>query len=76
MAPRGGEFVSLEGRAVGDAIVQEGNSLDGGSRQRWTISEIAPTSFRWRGETSLDGGAHWRLDQEMHAARRLPDGRA
>lgn len=69
MAPRGGEFVALVGRLVGERIIQEGDALDGSSRQRWTISNITADGFLWQGETSLDGGATWRLDQEMWATR-------
>lgn len=69
MAPRGGEFVSLVGRRVGERIVQDGEALDGSSRQRWTISDISANNFLWQGESSRDGGVTWMLDQEMWATR-------
>ena len=69
MAPYSREFVVLAGRLVGEQMVQEGHALDGSSRQRWTISNITANGFLWQGETSLDGGMTWRLEQEMWATR-------
>src|SRR6516165_10233550 len=56
------------GRAHGDDIVQEGND-DTGAAVRWSFTEITPTSFRWRGERSPDGGANWQLQAEYFARR-------
>jgi hypothetical protein len=58
------------GRARGDGIVQDGKD-DDGKAVRWSFSEITPSSFRWRGERSLDGGATWQLQAEFFA-RRVP----
>jgi hypothetical protein len=69
MAPAGTEFVTLVGRHVGDEIIQEGHAMDGSTRERWTFSDITREHFLWRGESSLDDGASWRLDQEMRASR-------
>ena len=56
------------GRAQGDGIVQVGD-MGGGVHLRWTFSDIAPDSFRWRGERSLDGGANWHLQADFRARR-------
>jgi hypothetical protein len=48
--------------------VQEGND-DTGAAVRWSFTEITPTSFRWRGERSPDGGANWQLQAEYFARR-------
>jgi hypothetical protein len=36
---------------------------------RWRFTEIGPRSFRWRAESSHDGGATWEFDEEMLATR-------
>jgi hypothetical protein len=56
------------GRRHGDDIVQLGTNSDG-RPVRWSFSDITPGSFIWRGETSLDNGATWRLDVEFLARR-------
>jgi len=56
------------GRARGTDIVQEGD-MGNGVRLRWSFSEIAPNSFRWTGERSLDGGASWHLQADFRARR-------
>lgn len=71
MQPASGEFTQLIGRKEGDRIVQE--SVGGASlrRQRWSFCDITPGSFLWRGEDSSDGGATWRVVQEMRATRKI-----
>jgi len=56
------------GRARGADIVQEGE-LGNGIRLRWSFSDITPTSFRWRGERSMDDGASWHLQADFRARR-------
>ena len=58
----------LLGRREGDDIVQEGAGADGSSI-RWSFREITPTSFRWFGEISKDGGATWQLQTEFRGRR-------
>lgn len=58
----------LVGRRRGDEIVQEGSDGDG-QPYRWIFSDIKPDSFRWRSESSADGGKTWRLDAEFLARR-------
>jgi hypothetical protein len=36
---------------------------------RWRFTDIGPGSFRWRAESSRDGGATWHCDEEMLATR-------
>ncbi|HYJ69636.1 MAG TPA: hypothetical protein VEX15_18440 [Nocardioidaceae bacterium] len=67
--PGTASFCVLMGRADDDDIMQEGTQEDG-RPIRWTIVDIKPDSFLWRGEISDDDGQTWRLDQEMHARRR------
>ncbi|HEV7878385.1 hypothetical protein [Bradyrhizobium sp.] len=61
-------FLSMIGRRHGDDIVQLGTNSDG-QPVRWSFSDITPSSFTWRGETSPDNGAIWRLDIEFLARR-------
>jgi len=56
------------GRAEGTDIVQLGTSADG-RLIRWRFLEIAADSFLWRGETSSDQGANWRVVTEFDARR-------
>ena len=62
-------FARQVGRARGDGIVQDGSN-DAGEATRWSFSDITPTSFRWRGERSRDGGATWQLQADF-ALRRV-----
>ena len=65
-----GRVTALVGRAGehGD-IVQEGRR-PGGPVIRWVFTDVTAGSFRWLGHVSDDGGATWRLEQEMLARRR------
>jgi hypothetical protein len=63
-----GALVVLTGTPAGDRIVLEG-SEGAGIRNRWTFSAIEKGSFHWRGEISRDGGATWRVEQEMEGKR-------
>jgi hypothetical protein len=57
----------LVGRAEGERIVITG--VSGERHLRWTFNDIAPDSFVWRGEQSTDGGASFRLAEEMRLSR-------
>lgn len=61
-------FCTMTGRRDGDDIVQFGRNA-AGQAIRWSFSQITPDRFRWRGETSPDDGANWRLDVEFIARR-------
>ena len=67
--PAAGEFTGLVARPEGDEIVLDGAALDGSSLERWAFSEVSADRFRWKGESSTDGGATWQLDQEMNGTR-------
>ena len=68
--PAEAEHVLMTGRAHGDRLVQDGARLDRpGHRVRWSFWEIRADSFRWTGESSVDGSP-WRLTHEMRARRR------
>ena len=71
MHPAAREFVQLIGRKVGDRIVQDVAGSDHSRLERWIFADIAPQSFLWLGEASLDGGATWFVEQEMRATKRL-----
>jgi hypothetical protein len=61
-------YLTQIGRKQGNDIMQDGKDAAGNLR-RWSFSEITPTSFRWRGEVSVDGGGTWRLHMEFFAHR-------
>jgi hypothetical protein len=48
--------------------VQEGMFPDG-TPIRWTFSEVADDSFRWRGERLEPDGRTWRLQVDFQARR-------
>jgi hypothetical protein len=66
--PHDGVRAELIGRRDGDQIVQEGTFPDG-TPIRWTFSEIADDSFRWRGERLEPDGKTWRLQVDFRARR-------
>ncbi len=66
--PRDGIRAELLARRQGKDIVQEGK-FPGGTPIRWTFSEIAENSYRWRGERLETDGKTWRLQVEFHARR-------
>jgi len=57
----------LTARPEGDRIVLIG--LDGERHLRWTFDDIRADAFVWRGEQSTDGGATFRLIEEMRLRR-------
>jgi hypothetical protein len=66
--PVGQVFLQMIGRAEGRDIVQLGTTEDG-RLLRWSFREITAESFLWRGESSVDQGANWRLVTEFKAIR-------
>jgi hypothetical protein len=56
------------GRAQGKDIVQEGTNNEGAA-VRWSFTDITPSTFRWLGERSQDGGTTWQLQTEFLASR-------
>ena len=56
------------GRARGQDIVQEGRDDATGALVRWSFTDIAADSFRWRGEASTDGNT-WMLLADFQAKR-------
>jgi len=67
--PVTGNFSVLTATRVGEEIVIEGTT-DDGRPKRWIWSELTPMSARWRDEVSSDGGATWRMREEMRLRRR------
>ncbi|GGU77955.1 hypothetical protein GCM10010275_10760 [Streptomyces litmocidini] len=62
-----GDLVHMYARRIGDEVVME--RATGRDLVRWTFSDVTADTFRWRNERSADGGATWRLDQEVDAHR-------
>jgi hypothetical protein len=63
-----GKTCALTGRADGDDIVQDGTGPDG-RPIRWAFRGLTGDAFAWTGHVSDDGGATWRLEQEMSGRR-------
>jgi hypothetical protein len=66
--PHDGIRAELIGRRRGEDVVQEGKFPDG-TPIRWTFSEIAENSYRWRGERLEPDGKTWRLQVDFRARR-------
>ena len=62
-----GHLIHMYARQIDDEIVME--QAQGGDLIRWIFSDIQPESFRWRSQRSTDGGASWRLEQQVRADR-------
>ena len=67
--PPTGAIIRQLARKVGDEIVQMGEIAADGDVNRWVYRDITDNSFRWCNDRSADGGASWRLIQEMDARR-------
>ena len=65
--PVNGRVRRFIGRRDDDGIVLLSDEDD--PQLRWRFTDITPDSFRWRAETSRDGGTTWKFDEEMHATR-------
>ena len=66
--PVNGRVRRFIGRPAGDEIILMSDEED--PQLRWRFTDIGPSSFRWRGEVSRDGGGTWELEEEMQATRR------
>jgi hypothetical protein len=66
--PVNGRVRRFIGRPVDGEIVLVSHEDD--PQLRWRFTEITGESFVWRGESSVDGGASWALDEEMTITRR------
>jgi hypothetical protein len=67
--PATDNFVRQIGRARGRDVVQEGAREGSNTVQRWSFTEIGPTSFHWLGEHSRDDGKSWKVVVELFARR-------
>jgi hypothetical protein len=67
--PVNGRVRRFIGRSVDGDIVLVSDEDE--PQLRWRFTDIGPESFRWRGESSRDGGISWELDEEMVATRRV-----
>jgi hypothetical protein len=66
--PVNGRVRRFIGRPVDDEIILL--SDEDSPQLRWRFTDIQPDAFRWRGETSYDGGATWTFDEDMRLTRR------
>ena len=67
--PVNGHREEQVGRWNGRDILQEGTRA-GGTKTRWTFTEITPDSFHWRGEALSPGSQTWTLEGAFLAKRR------
>jgi hypothetical protein len=67
--PRAGRVSLFIGKPAPDGIYLTCTDTDR-KPERWSFHDITPTSFRWVGEYSEDGGKTWIQDEEMLATRR------
>lgn len=58
------------GRKVGGEVILERIDEDG-RLSHWVFFDMRRDNFRWRAETSVDGGKSWRVEQEMWAERQI-----
>jgi hypothetical protein len=58
------------GREVDGELRLEPEVVGGPERYRWVFFEVRDDTFRWRAESSTDGGVTWRIEQAMWATRR------
>lgn len=68
--PVNGYVLPFIAKQMGEEIVLE--RTENGETTRWIFGRIQPEAFHWRAVSSRDGGATWRLDQEMSATRIQP----
>jgi hypothetical protein len=68
--PHDGFRAELIGRRREQDIVQDGQFPDG-TKIRWTFSEIAADSFRWRGERLEKDGKTWKLQVEFRGCKTI-----
>lgn len=66
--PLNGRVRRFIGRVTGGHIVLLSDEDE--PQLRWSFTHIAPDSFTWVGELTLDGGSTWAVEEVMHASRR------
>jgi opacity protein-like surface antigen len=67
---QGGYFALIGGVAGGDFILTNSRINDAMPYQRMVYTEITPTSFTWRWQSSADAGATWTDAWVIHYVRR------
>jgi hypothetical protein len=65
--PVNGRVRRFIGRPVDGGILLLSDEDD--PQLRWRFTDITPDAFRWRSESSSDGGTTWAHDEEMRATR-------
>ena len=72
--PENASVARFTGSAVGqDRIVILTHDFGPGRDNRWSFNDIRSGSFVFRDEQSNDGGKTWRVVEEDHFTRRIPD---